>query len=95
MSLGHRTGSDLHTMAVKAKLLLGGFFVANKLEVEADIVRKNLRDVDASHIERAEQELLSADRSFFEVTDRQLNLEFVPAERREPLKQFCASIVPT
>ena len=88
----HRTGSDLHTMAVKAKLLLGGFFVANKLEAEADVVRKNLRDVDASHIERAEQELLSADRSFFEVTDRQLNLEYVLPERRQGLQQFCDSL---
>ncbi|HEX4353084.1 MAG TPA: hypothetical protein VHZ95_09225, partial [Polyangiales bacterium] len=41
---------------------------------------------------QAEQQLLAADRSFFEVTDRQLNLEFVPLERREPLKQFCASL---
>jgi len=59
---------------------------------EADIVRKNLCDVDAVSIERAELELLAADRSFFEVTDRQLNLEFVPPERKEPLKQFCDSL---
>lgn len=92
LSLNHRTGNDLHTMAVKAKLLLGGFFVANKLDGEAELVRKNLRDVDASLIERAETELLAADRSFFEVTDRQLNLEYVPPERREALQQFCDSL---
>ena len=92
LSLPHRTGNDLHTMAVKAKLILGGFFVENKLEAEAEIVRKNLNDVDGTHIDRAEAELLAADRSFFEVTDRQLNLEYVPPERREPLKQFCDSL---
>jgi hypothetical protein len=92
LSLPHRTGNDLHTMAVKAKLILGGFFVENKLDAEADIVRKNLSDVDATHIERAEVELLAADRSFFEVTDRQLNLEYVPPERREPLERFCDSL---
>lgn len=92
LSLPHRTGNDLHSMAVKAKLILGGFFVENQLDAEADLVRKNLRDVDATNIERAENELLAADRSFFEVTDRQLNLEYVPPERREPLKQFCASL---
>ena len=27
LSLPHRTGNDLHSMAVKAKLILGGFFV--------------------------------------------------------------------
>jgi hypothetical protein len=94
LGLPHRTGNDLHTMAVKAKLILGGFFVENKLEHEAEIVRKNLSDVDGTHIDRAEMELLAADRAFFEVTDRQLNLEYVPPERREPLKQFCDSLQP-
>ncbi|CAN5144360.1 hypothetical protein BH11MYX1_BH11MYX1_28300 [soil metagenome] len=92
LGLPHRTGNDLHTMAVKAKLILGGFFVAHKLDAEAELVRKNLRDVDYGQVERAEGELLGAERSFFEVTDRQLNLEFVPAERREALAQFCSSL---
>jgi Predicted membrane protein (DUF2254) len=92
LSLPHRTGSDVHSMAVKAKLILGGFFVGHKLAAEAELVRKNLGDVDAVEIERAEIELLAADRSFFEVTDRQLNLEYVPPERREPLRKFCHSL---
>jgi hypothetical protein len=92
LALPHRTGNDLHTMAVKAKLILGGFFIETKHESEAELVRKNLRDVDAAHIERAEGELLNAPHSFFEVTDRQLNLEYVPPERREPLRRFCDSL---
>ena len=95
LALPHRTGSDVHSMAVKAKLILGGFFVANKLDGEAEQVRKNVGDVEAIEIERAETELLAADRSFFEVTDRQLNLEYVPADRREPLRVFCRSLQPT
>ena len=79
-------------MAVKAKLIMGGFFVGNKLDAEAELVRKNLADVDGAEVERAEAELLAADRSFFEVTDRQLNLEYVPPERREPLRRFCQSL---
>ncbi len=92
LALPHRTGDDVHSMAVKAKLILGGFFVANRLDTEAELVRKNLGDVDDLEIERAEAELLAADRSFFEVTDRQLNLEWVPPERREPLRRFCGSL---
>jgi hypothetical protein len=92
LAMPHRSGNDLHTMAVKAKIILGGFFIENKRDGEAELVRKNLSDVDAMHIERAEQELLSADRSFFEVTDRQLNLEFIPPERRGPLHEFCSSV---
>ncbi|MBA3395777.1 MAG: DUF2254 domain-containing protein [Deltaproteobacteria bacterium] len=92
LALPHRTGDDVHSMAVKAKLILGGFFVGHKLDAEAEAVRKNLRDVDANELDRAETELLAADRTFFEVTDRQLNLEYVPPERREPLQHFCQSL---
>ena len=59
---------------------------------EAELVRKNLGDVATDEIERAEAALLAAGRSFFKVTDRQLNLEYVPPERREPLRKFCASL---
>ncbi|HTR49312.1 MAG TPA: DUF2254 family protein [Kofleriaceae bacterium] len=92
LSFPHRRGDDVHTMAVKAKLILGGFFIENKHVDEAELVRKNLRDIDATYIERAETELLAADISFHEVTDRQLNLEYVPPERRRPLQEFCASL---
>src|ERR1041384_2444112 len=68
LALPHRTGSDVHSMAVKAKLILGGFFVGNRLDAEADLVRRNIADVDAVEIERAETEPLAAARPFFEVT---------------------------
>jgi hypothetical protein len=93
LSMPHRSGNDVHSMAVKAKIILGGFFIENKHESEAELVRKNLSDVDATQIERAEQELLAADYSFFEVTDRQLNLEYIPPDRRQPLQMFCASLM--
>jgi hypothetical protein len=92
LSLPHRTGDDVHSMAVKAKLILGGFFVENRYEAEAALVRANLRDIPTSEISMAEAALLAAERSFFEVTDRQLNLEYVPPERREPLRKFCGSL---
>lgn len=93
LELPHRHGSDVHSLAVKAKIILGGFFVENDLASEADKVRDNLSDVDRDEIERAGEEILSANRSFFEVTDRQLNLEYVPPERREPLRRFCDSLL--
>lgn len=92
LSLPHRTGDDVHSMAVKAKLILGGFFVENRYEAEAALVRANLRDIPSQEIEHAEASLLAAERSFFEVTDRQLNLEYLPPERRDPLRRFCASL---
>ena len=55
LSLPHRTGDDVHTMAVKAKLILGGFFVENKLEAEADDRPQEPRATStAPSIDRAE-----------------------------------------
>jgi len=92
LALPHRTGTDVHSMAVKAKLNLGGFFVGQGLELEANRVAANLADVDASEIRSAEREILGADRCFHEVTDHQINLDYVPPERREPLQRFCAML---
>jgi hypothetical protein len=93
LGLPHRTGADLHSMAVKAKLILGAFFVYAKHADERDQVRTNLADVPRDQLERARRELLAADKSFFEVTNRQLNLEYVPPERREALVEFCESLI--
>jgi len=93
LAMPHETGGDVHTLAVKAKLILGGFFLETKRETEADLVRSNLGEVELDEIRRARADLLAADRVFFEVTDRQLNLEYIPPERREPLTRFCASLL--
>lgn len=92
LSLPHRTGDDVHKMAVKAKLILGAFLLENKRDDEASLVRENLADVEIAEIARSCADLLDADRTFFEVTDRQVNLEYMPPERREPLQRFCASL---
>ncbi|MCA9674375.1 MAG: hypothetical protein KC464_04960, partial [Myxococcales bacterium] len=92
LRMPHRHGTDLHTLAVKAKIILGGFFLENGHADEAARVRANLSDVEPAQIKAAGADILDADRVFFEVTDRQLNLEYVPPERREPLRRFCASL---
>jgi len=78
-------------LVVKAKLIVGGFFLEKKLEAEAALVRENLRDVPADAIAAAEHDLLAAERSFFEVTDRQVNLEYLEPSRRDHVKKFVAS----
>lgn len=92
LALPHRTDADVHSMAVKAKLILGAYFLENGRAAEAEQVRENLSDVDREELARAEADLLSADRSFFEVTDRQHNLEYVPPERRDSLVRFCRAL---
>jgi hypothetical protein len=93
LRLPHRTGADIHTLAVKAKLILGAFMVGTKRDAEAAQIAGNLHDVDRREIEHAQDELLAADRVFFEVTDHQVNLEYVPPERREPLRRFAGILL--
>jgi hypothetical protein len=93
LSMPHETGGDVHSLAVKAKLILGSFLLSTKQDAEAQRVAANLDEVDADEIRRARDDLLAADRVFFEVTDRQLNLEWIPPERREPLTRFCARLL--
>jgi hypothetical protein len=94
LALPHRHGNDVHTLAVKAKLILGGFFLETGRDAEAARVKNDLNDVEAVEIRTAAAELLAAPRVFFEVTDRQLNLQYVPPERRKPLERFCAMLLP-
>jgi hypothetical protein len=91
LAIAHRSGTETLPLVVKAKLILGGFFVEQRRDAEAERVRASLRDVDAVQIAQACRELLDAKRFFFEVTDRQLNMEFVRPELREPLRRFCDS----
>lgn len=83
---------EVQDLAVKAKLILGAFFLETGRPAEAARVSDNLRDVAAAEIAEVERELLAAERVFFEVTDRQVNLEYVPPDRREPLRRFCAAL---
>lgn len=43
----------------------------------------------------AQRQILDAERCFHEVTDHQVNIEYVPPERREPLQRFCAMLAGT
>ncbi len=79
-------------LVVKAKVILGGFFLERGLAAEAELVCDNLQDVPHGLLSLAERDLLAADRVFFEVTDRQVNFEYLPPERRDHVKAFVASL---
>jgi Predicted membrane protein (DUF2254) len=93
LALPHQSkDGDVYKMVVKGKMILGAFFVEIGRPDEAERVRANLAEVPAPVIAAAAADLLAADPAFFEVTDRQINLEYVPPERRAPLAQFAASL---
>jgi len=95
MEIPNTEGGGVVQMVVEAKLITGAFFVQTRRLEEAKLVRDNLADVPKQAVLDAQRELLNADRYFFEVTDRQENLEYVRPERREPLRAFVHDLVPT
>ncbi len=92
LAIPHREGTTRVPLVVKAKLMTGGFFVQRGLADEARVVADDLADVPAAELLTAEGELLAAERSFFEVTDRQENMEYLKPERREPTRKFVAEL---
>jgi Predicted membrane protein (DUF2254) len=79
-------------LVVEAKLVLGGFLEEQGLEAQAARVASNLADVPAELLRTAGQELLGSARVYQEVTDRQVNFEYVPPERRPHVQAFLAGL---
>jgi len=73
---------------VKAQALLAGALRERKLAAEATLVETAIARADVDLIEKARRELLATtDAVFWEVTDRQRNLDYVPPDRRAAVKQ--------
>jgi hypothetical protein len=83
-------------MLVKAKLIAGGFFQERRLADEAAQLRAALAPTPAPLLTEALGVLQrTTDPTFWEVTDRQVNLDYVAAERRAAIAAFAASLAPT
>ena len=74
---------------VKAKLIAGGYLHAHGFLREAARVREHLGAVPQPLLGEAVQALLQEqDPIFWEVTDRQVNIDYVGAERRQAIREF-------
>lgn len=92
LGMRHRADDRILTMVVKAKIVAGGFCVEQGLFAEAARMRENLADVPGEDLAAAVRDLLAADRVFFEVSDRMVDIEYVPPERRKPVQEFLAGM---
>lgn len=89
--MGH-AGED-RALVVKVKLALGGFFLDKQFSNEVAKVRANLSDVPPTTLAALGNELLTMeDRSFWEVTDRQIMLEWTPPSERPGIQRFLDTI---
>ncbi len=89
LAFDHRRHDDPRRLVVKAKVLLGAALLADGFADQARRVVENLSDLSPEAVAEIEQDLLvRAERSFWEVTDRQVTFGWVPPEQRESVQRF-------
>lgn len=95
LALDHGGGPrPLLGLLIKAKLILGAGLLDQGLPSEAARVAENVANVPAGALREATRELLERkERSYWEVTDRQVDFEWIAPERRPHLEQFVAQVL--
>jgi hypothetical protein len=93
LDLHHHAANDPRRLLVKAKVILAGFLLQNGLAQEADRIKENLQGLPLAVLAAIEHDLLTlTERSFWEVTDRQVNFEWVAPESRGSVRSFIDSL---
>lgn len=77
----------------KAQALLGSYFLYTRQPEPVNLIRQSFKGMNAGLIETLREDLLQVTRQkYWEVSERRMNIEFVPAPQREKLKEFFASL---
>jgi hypothetical protein len=77
----------------KAQALLGSYFLYTCQPEPVKLIRQSFRGMSVGLIETLREDLLQVTRQkYWEVSERRMNIEFVPAPQREKLKEFFASL---
>lgn len=82
-------GAAASTRLVKSRAILAGYFLEHAHAAPADRVRESLEGVPAAILEQALGEILNTrERSFWEVTDRQVNFDYVDERQKQRVRSF-------
>lgn len=93
LALDHRAHGDRRWLVVKAKVILGAKLARHGFAEAAQQLRVDLADVTSPVLAEIEADLLvRAERSFWEVTDRQVTFDWVPPDERPSVKSFLNSL---
>jgi hypothetical protein len=93
LDLDHNVANDPRRLIVKAKVILGGFLLQNGLAKEAERIKENLQGLPLEVLAVIEHDLLTlTERSFWEVTDRQVSFEWIAPECRGFVRSFLDSL---
>jgi hypothetical protein len=91
LSVSIGTSAAREDMVVEARIKLGAALLKAGHEDAAKRVRESLKDIPADDLRRLGDELLAAPHAYHEVTDRQVDMRWVPNEDRESVSKFVAS----
>ena len=93
LEINHMIAGKPRRQIVEAKVILGGYFLQHGLEAEARRVMENLEGLPLDLLSTIEHDLLTrTERSFWEVTDRQVRFEWIAPERRVHVQSFVESL---
>ena len=93
LGMEHYSGGKLSAQIAEAKVILGAGLIEQGLLAEVALVRANLRDVPPDVLDHIEKTLLTdVEKSFWEVTDRQVNFEYIAPARRPFVSALVADI---
>jgi hypothetical protein len=89
-------GVESSVRLVKSRLIIGSYFFDRALGRELERVRASLARVPAAVLEQAHREIMeTTDRIFWEVTDRQVNFDFVPEHRKPHISKIVETLAPS
>lgn len=87
--------SDRHLRGVrKAQAMLAAFYIDRERVEPANIIARDMAVEPDERLTSIRDEILNAQRRFWEITDRGVNFDFVEPELRDPLNRFFATVLP-
>ncbi len=73
----------------KAQALLASYFIHSGQKEPVELIRRSFQELDPEFIRRLERELLQVtSQKYWEVSERRMNIEFVPEPQRSKLREF-------
>jgi hypothetical protein len=78
----------------KAQALLASYFLLAGQTEPANIIRESFQSLDPAFIQNLKKDLIQITRQkFWEVSERRMNIDFVPTPQREKLQEFFESLL--
>jgi hypothetical protein len=77
----------------KAQALLASYFLLSGRPEPAEVIRAGFREMEAATIQNLKEALLRVTRpKYWEISERRMNIDYVPEAQRQKLKEFFESL---